>query len=151
MRRSPLIAPRLFVLSCLIFLFAGSAPIGPPEGVPQEGTGEVQSIVNDVEAGITRGATAPFEEHLAGRVYLHLRDSEEGYFSAGQAALVLRHFFSVGKILTFHFSTVQTGTTEATATGGGTLMVQGSPRLLQVYIVLSRSRSLWTITQFNVF
>ncbi len=113
--------------------------------------GGVEDVVRVTEQGIVGNAVAQFESFFAAQIYLHVRDEEEGYFSSNQASLILRRFFATGRILNFHFSTTQVRKSDAFATGGGTMMVQGSPRILQIYIALSRRNSAWVLTQFSIF
>ncbi len=158
MRRFILIAYSLLLATVALSrpLPQGTIQIGKPllrpgGGQRMESTGAVEEVVRLTEQGIINNALTQFQAYFAPQIYLHVRDEEEGYFSANQASLILQRFFSTGRIINFHFSTTQTRKTDAFATGGGSMMVQGTPRLFQVYIALSHKNGGWVLSQFSIY
>jgi hypothetical protein len=110
-----------------------------------------EALFRKIEEGISSGNVAKFSQDLARQTYVSVRGKESGYFSANQAFLILRNFFSSRRLTSFRLSKKESAGSMPFATGGGTAMSRGSLETLQVYIALTRVESRWVIEQFNVY
>jgi hypothetical protein len=131
-----------------------------PPGVQHERSAERQlptqrtaqnRILDEIQAGIARGDAGLFAKYLGPQVYISLKGSEGGYYSANQAMYVLQDFFSLHQPVSFSFTTK--GETEETpfATGRGYFSVRGLGESAQVYVSLTRHEGQWVVAEFNVY
>jgi hypothetical protein len=108
------------------------------------------AIFDAVEKGLREGDDRLFSAYFSRTVSLNVRGSATGYYSANQAGQVIRHFLSARKSPAFRFTTVDAGehpyATGAFAPAGG-----GQGERIQVYVGLTRERSGWVISQFNIY
>ena len=108
------------------------------------------SIFRAVEKGLAGGDERIFSAYFSRTVSLNVRGNAPGYYSANQAGQVIRHFLASRKIPSFRFTTVEAGD-HPFATGSATLTVNGQTERLQVYAGLTRDKSGWVISQFNIY
>jgi hypothetical protein len=108
-------------------------------------------ILDEIQAGISKGDAGLFAKYLGPQVYISLKGAEGGYYSANQAIYVLQNFFSLHQPVSFSFTTK--GETEETpfATGRGYFSVRGLGESAQVYVSLTRHEGQWVVAEFNVY
>jgi hypothetical protein len=110
-----------------------------------------RQILAEIQAGIAKGDVGVFAKHLGTQVYMSLKDSERGYFSANQALYVLQDFFSVHRPISFTFSTQGEIEDSPFATGRGFFIARGLRESAQVYVSLARSEGRWVVAEFNIY
>jgi hypothetical protein len=108
-------------------------------------------ILGEIQAGIAKGDASLFADHLGPQVYLSLKGSEGGYYSANQALYVLQGFFSVHRPISFAFSTQGEVEESPFATGRGFFTAKGLRESAQVYVSLTRSEGRWVVAEFNIY
>ena len=108
-------------------------------------------ILKEIQAGISEGDGELLARHLGAQVYLSLKSSEGGYYSANQALYILQNFFLLHKPISFTFSTYGDIEANPFATGRGTFNAQGMRESLQLYVSLSRQNGRWVISEFNAY
>ena len=151
------------VLGFIVLLLAGSgaprtgsealtrSPQAQAIGQDVERDSAAEALFAKIEAGITSGETARFSQDLARQTYVSVRGKESGYFSANQAFLIVRNYFSSRRLASFKLSKQESAGSMPFATGGGTFMSRGTLEQFQVYVALTRVESRWVIAQFNVY
>jgi hypothetical protein len=110
-----------------------------------------RQILGEIQAGIAKGDASLFADHLGPQVYLSLKGSEGGYYSANQALYVLEGFFSVHRPISFAFSTQGEVEDSPFATGRGFFTAKGLRESAQVYVSLTRSEGRWVVAEFNIY
>ncbi len=144
---------RMLILNCILLLLAlcpaaaGQNLFPPVDSTAQDGPA---AIFRAIEKGLSEGDVRLFSAYFSRTVSLNVRGSGPGYYSANQAGQVLRHVFSARKVPSFKFTTVNTGD-HPFATGAATLTINGQTERVQVYAGLSRDKSGWVISQFNIY
>ncbi len=108
------------------------------------------SIFRAIEQGLARGDERIFSVFFSRTVSLNVRGNSPGYYSANQAGQVLRHFLASRKIPSFRFTTLESDD-HPFATGSATMTVGGRIERFQVYAGLTRDKSGWVISQFNIY
>lgn len=138
-----------FLLATVLTLcpaFAGQSLFPPADSGGSDGPAQV---FRAVERALDEGDVRLIAAYLSPTVSLNVRGSSTGYYSANQAGQVLRHFLSGKSLSGFKFTTVDTGerpfATGAVAAGGG------RGERIQVYVGLTRDRSGWLISRFNIY
>lgn len=146
MRKLPV---HVSVVLLLAFCPASPGQNRLPAASPPDQYG-VAAIFDAVEKGLQEGDERLFSPYFSRTVSLNVRGSSTGYYSANQAGQVIRHFLSARKAPAFRFTTLETGdhpyATGAFASSGG-----GQGERVQVYVGLTRERSGWVISQFNIY
>jgi hypothetical protein len=110
-----------------------------------------RQILGEIQSGIAKGDASLFADHLGPQVYLSLKGSEGGYYSANQALYVLEGFFSVHRPISFAFSTQGEAEDSPFATGRGFFTAKGLRESAQVYVSLTRSEGRWVVAEFNIY
>jgi hypothetical protein len=144
---------RTLILNALVLILAlCPAAAGQSRFSPTDSSGEggPAEIFNAIEKGLSDGDVRLFTAYFSRTVSLNVRGSAQGYYSANQAGQVIRQLLTVKKIPSFRFTTTDTGD-HPFATGAATVMVNGQSERIQVYAGLSKDRSGWVISQFNIY
>ena len=144
------IVPVLFLVCGLSIFWPATPGYGQTAVTPQSEQGGPASIFAAVEQGLREGDDRVFAAYFSRTVSLNVRGSSPGYYSANQAGQVLRHFLSGRKVPAFRFSTVDTGE-HPYATGSFAFPGSGQGERAQVYVGLTKERSAWVISQFNIY
>jgi hypothetical protein len=110
-----------------------------------------RQILAEIQVGIGQGDASLFADHLGPQVYMSLKGSEAGYYSANQALYVLQGFFSVHRPISFTFSTQGEVEDSPFATGRGLFTAKGLRESAQVYVSLTRSEGRWVVAEFNIY
>lgn len=110
-----------------------------------------RQILVEIQAGIAKGDASLFADHLGPQVYMSLKGSEGGYYSANQALYVLQSFLSLHRPISFSFSTQGEIEDSPFATGRGFFTVKGLRESAQVYVSLTRSAGRWVVAEFNIY
>jgi hypothetical protein len=118
--------------------------------IPTRKSAESQ-ILAEIQAGVAKGDVGVFAKHLGTQVYMSLKGSERGYFSANQALYVLQDFFSIHRPISFTFSTQGEIEDSPFATGRGFFIARGLRESAQVYVSLARSEGRWVVAEFNIY
>jgi hypothetical protein len=137
----------------IVFLLAFCPALAGQNRLPAASQPEQEgaaSIFSAVEKGLHEGDDRLFSAYFSRTVSLNVRGSSPGYYSANQAGQVLRHFFAARKSSNFKFTTVDTGE-HPYATGSFSSAGGGQGERVQVYVGLTRERSGWVISQFNIY
>jgi len=113
--------------------------------------GAQRQILAEIQSGIAKGDASLFSQYLGPQVYMSLRGSEGGYYSANQALYVLQNFFSVHQPISFTFSTQGEIEDNPFATGRGFFAARGLRESAQVYVSLARSEGRWVVAEFNIY
>lgn len=119
-----------------------------PETNQSEGTA---LLFRTIERGILDGSSETLHPLFARQVSMTVSGDESGYYSAGQASLILQSFFSTRKPTQFSFTRTNTAAMSPYATGRLTFIRRGTKGSVQVYISLVRQDSQWVISQFNIY
>ncbi|MBI1806276.1 MAG: DUF4783 domain-containing protein [Ignavibacteria bacterium] len=109
------------------------------------------ALFDEIEKGLIAGDVRAISKYFGREVFLNLRGTESGYFSANQAFYILQNYFSARHTVHFKFTTFDQTESSPYATGGGSFMVKGKLETLQVYVALARRHERWVITQFNAY
>jgi len=112
---------------------------------------EVRAVFQRIERGIMTGSAETFKADLGKQVSMTMSGGENGYYSSGQAFLILQNFFSTRKPSQFEFSRINDNAANPFATGGLSFIRKGTRESVQVYVSLARQDSAWAITQFNIY
>lgn len=110
-----------------------------------------KQILAEIQAGIAKGDASLFADHLGPQVYMSLKGSEGGYYSANQALFVLQDFFAVHRPTSFAFSTQGEIEESPFATGRGFFTAKGLRESAQVYVSLTRSEGRWVVAELNIY
>jgi len=110
-----------------------------------------RQILTEIQAGIAKGDARLFADHLGPQVYMSLKGTEGGYYSANQALYVLQSFLSIHRPISFTFSTQGEQEDNPFATGRGFFIAKGLRESAQVYVSLTRSDGRWVVVEFNVY
>lgn len=121
---------------------------GPVEAVQSPGA---KALLQKIERGIIGGSAESFIADFGKQVSMTITGSESGYYSAGQASLILRNFFATRKPTQFAFSRINDTVASPYATGRLSFIRRGNKESVQVYVSLTRQESQWVITQFNIY
>ena len=113
-------------------------------------SGGPTAVFRAIEKGLSAGDVRLIAPWFSPTVPINVRGSAPGYYSANQAGEVLRHFLATHKISSFTFTTIEEGENPF-ATGAARLMAGGRFERIQLYVRLSRDKSGWVITQFNIY
>jgi hypothetical protein len=108
-------------------------------------------VLGEIQDAISRGEMRILAQYLGPQVYLSLKGSEAGYYSANQALFVLQNYFSVHRPISFSFSTQGEVEDNPFATGRGYLNMRGIRESVQVYVSLVRHNGRWVVSEFNVY
>ena len=112
---------------------------------------EARALLQKVERGIVGGSAETFNVNFGKQVSMTITGAESGYYSAGQASLILQNFFSTRKPTQFVFSRINDTVASPYATGRLSFIRRGNRESVQVYVSLTRQESQWVITQFNIY
>ncbi len=110
-----------------------------------------KEIFYSVEKGINDGNITLFSVYFGKQIYLDLRNSEKGFFSANQAHFILENFFSIHKPLSFSFSTHGFTDDIPFATGRGIFRFKNNKESFQIYIALTKYNGNWVIDKINFY
>ena len=131
------------------------SPLIRPQPLRDEKSTEKQTdqrkILDEIQNGISKGDAALFSRHFGSQVYISLKGSEGGYYSANQALYVLQNFFSSHRPISFAFSTHGEADETPFATGRGHLNARGVRESVQVYVSLTQHNGRWVVAEFNVY
>ena len=108
-------------------------------------------ILEEIQEGIAKGNPGLFGKYLGPQVYISLKGSEGGYYSANQALYVIQNFFSLHQPVSFSFTTQGENEETPFATGRGYFSVRGLRESAQVYVSLTRHEGQWVVAEFNVY
>lgn len=112
---------------------------------------EARALLQRVERGILGGSAESYKSDFGKQVSMTISGTESGYYSSGQAFLILQNFFSTRKPTQFAFTRTNDSVANPYATGRLTFVRRGSRESVQVYVSLNRQDSTWVITQFNIY
>jgi hypothetical protein len=112
---------------------------------------EAETLLRRVEQGILGGSVDLFNTRFGKQVSMTISGGESGYYSGGQASLVLQNFFSTRKPTQFTFSRMNDSVASPYATGRLSFIRRGSKESVQIYVSLTRQESKWVITQLNIY
>lgn len=122
-------------------------------GVSQEQ--ESKTVHNDifksVEQGMKNSNVSLFSEFFGKQVYLNLRDSESGVFSANQAFYILQNYLSNRKIVSFQLTTFGYADKIPFAVGNFVFKFKSSHIFTNVYISLAFIDEQWVIDKINFY
>ncbi len=108
-------------------------------------------IFRIVQESVASGEMSELLRNIGSHVYLNIRGVESGYYSANQAQFVLQNYFNLHKPLSFSFTSYGESGGSPFATGRGSINVKGNREFIQVYVLLSRQKDRWIISQFNIY
>lgn len=112
---------------------------------------EARMLLQKIERGILGGSAEAFNADFGKQVSMTITGAESGYYSSGQAFLILKSFFSTRKPTQFSFTRINDTVASPYATGRLSYVRRGSRESVQVYVSLARQESQWVITQFNIY
>jgi hypothetical protein len=141
------------LIALAVILFAGLLQAFPSRALQQkeEGGGDIQALVKDLETALFSGNLKSISGRLGKQVFLSLKGGESGYFSANQAHYVLQDYFSARRVVSLHFGAVVEREGSPYSTGGGTIKNKGAIQPLQLFVAFARLDGRWVITQLNVY
>jgi len=141
----------LFLLT-LVFcpVLAGQSHFTPATQKDTSAVEGAEAVFHAVERGIAEGDERLFSAYLHKTVSLNIRGRADGYYSANQAGQILRFFFSSTKVISFSFTTRESGE-HPFATGGGVLTTGARSQRVQIYLGLTLKQTGWVITQLNIY
>jgi len=153
---------RLLLLACVFFVLPLQAQVRPKipnprsnsllnERIEPKQAQEAKTLLQAVERGILGGSVEGFGTRFAKQVSMTISGGESGYYSSGQASLILQNFFSTRKPTQFAFSRMNDSLASPYATGRLSFIRRGSKESVQIYVSLTRQESRWVITQFNIY
>ncbi len=114
-------------------------------------TQKVRTLFHSIEDGIVGGDIDKFSNHFDKQIFVNITRGENGYFSSGQAASLLQHYFATRKVLSFKFSRLNEQGPTPYATGRMVSIYKGAQESAQVYVSCSWQTSEWVIGQFNIY
>jgi hypothetical protein len=114
-------------------------------------TGEKKELFRTIQNGVASGEVESLSRHFGSNIYLNIRGTESGYFSANQAYYVLQNFFNQNKPVAFSFTSYGESGESPYATGRGSINVKGNREFIQVYVSLVKFKDRWVIEQFNIY
>lgn len=112
---------------------------------------EARALLQKIERGILNGSADDFRGDFGKQVSMTIAGSESGYYSAGQAFLILQNYFSNRRPTQFGFTRLNDTSASPYATGRLSFVRRGSRESVQVYVSLTRQESQWVVTQFNIY
>ena len=112
---------------------------------------EARALLQRIERGILGGSAEAFNANFGKQVSMTIAGAESGYYSSGQAFLILQNFFSARKPTQFSFSRINDTLASPYATGRLSFIRRGNRESVQVYVSLARQETQWVITQFNIY
>ena len=112
---------------------------------------DTRALFENIEQGILNGSAAEIHAYFARQVSMTITGNESGYYSSGQASLILQNFFSTRKPTQFSFTRLNATAPSPYATGRLTFVRRGTRESVQVYVSLMHQDSQWVITQFNIY
>jgi hypothetical protein len=112
---------------------------------------EARALLQRIEHGILGGSAETFDANFGRQVSMTITGAESGYYSPGQAFLILKNFFSARKPTQFSFTRINDTVASPYATGRLSFIRRGSRESVQIYVSLTRQESQWVITQFNIY
>lgn len=153
---------RLLLLALVVLVLPVQAQVRPKiadpransllnERVETRQSPEATALLRKVERGILGGSVELFNASFAKQVSMTISGGESGYYSGGQASLILQNFFSIRKPTQFTFSRMNDSVASPYATGRLSFIRRGTKESVQVYVSLTRQDSEWVITQFNIY
>ena len=111
----------------------------------------IAEIFRKVELGLQNNAVDKFKKDLGEIVSMTISSGEHGYYSANQAVSVLVGYFSERRLVSFKFSQIHEKNSAPYATGRFIYVQKGIQKSAQVYVSLTQQKSLWVISQFNIY
>jgi hypothetical protein len=112
---------------------------------------KARSLFQTVEKGIVEGTVDKFSHNFDNQIFVNITKGESGYFSSGQAASLLQHYFGTRKIVSFEFSRMSEKGLTPYATGRLISIYRGSMESAQVYVSCTWQSTKWVIEQFNIY
>jgi len=153
----------LLVILCLFVAVPGRAQVRPrpvqphsdlllkPQDQVTPQSTATKALFKSIERGILNSSTAELQALFARQVFMTISGNESGYYSSGQASLILQNFFSTRKPTQFSFTRTNETASNPYATGRLTFIRRGGKESVQVYVSVARQDSQWVITQFNIY
>jgi hypothetical protein len=114
-------------------------------------TGEQAAVFSAVESGIVAGNVGPISSFFGIRVFVQLRGTEGGYFSAAQSHYILESFLRGKRTVSARFTTYGRSDSSPYATGSASFIIKGKREDAQMYIALSPAGEHWVISHLSIY
>ncbi|MFH0991841.1 MAG: DUF4783 domain-containing protein [bacterium] len=112
---------------------------------------QVRELFSEIEREILESAIGSSSDRFARQVLVNVHGSEGGYYSANQAASIIRSYFIQQRPSSFSFSRFHDDGSPPFAIGRLTFVKKGVKEYAQVYVSLVKQQSQWVINQFNIY
>jgi hypothetical protein len=145
---------RMTVEEGLLLRHQGSSAEPPDSMQAQQGfvpAGEQASTFSAVESGILNSHVGSISSCFGTRVFIQLRGTDGGYFSAGQSYYILETFFRGKRTMSARFTTYGTSDASPYATGSASFIVKGKREDAQMYVALSQAGEHWVISHLSIY
>jgi hypothetical protein len=114
-------------------------------------TGEQAVVFSTVESGILAGNAGYISSFFGARVFIQLRGTDGGYFSAAQSYYILERFLRGKRTVSARFTTHGKSDTSPFATGSASFIVKGKREDAQMYVALSPAGEHWVISHLSIY
>ncbi|MBL0173804.1 MAG: DUF4783 domain-containing protein [Ignavibacteria bacterium] len=133
---------------------AEHVPVVAHDGVasnPQEkDLSDARRLLTRIEGALASGDSRSLLPFLNAKMFLTLFTGESGYYSAEQAAFILRNFFHTHSSIGCSFHNTNVGDDSAFGVGTLTFVKRGQRGSAQVFVSLAAGKGGWRITQITV-
>ena len=118
---------------------------------PQEkDLSDARRLLTRIEGALATGDSRSLLPFLNAKMFLTLFTGESGYYSAEQAAFILRNFFHTHSSIGCSFHNTNVGDDSAFGVGTLTFVKRGQRGSAQVFVSLAAGKGGWRITQITV-
>ena len=114
-------------------------------------TEEQATVFSSVESGILAGNAGAISPFFGTRVFIQLRGTDGGYFSAAQSYYILETFLRGKRTVSARFTTYGKSDTSPFATGSASFIMKGKREDAQMYVALSPSGEQWVISHLSIY
>ena len=114
-------------------------------------TEEQATVFSAVESGILAGSAGSLSSFLGTRVFIQLRGTEGGYFSAAQSYYILETFLRGKRTVSARFTTYGRSDASPYATGSASFIIKGKRENAQMYVALSPAGAQWVISHLSIY
>jgi hypothetical protein len=138
----------------VVFLSAAAAAISRmtvEEGLLLRHQGSSAEPPDSMQSGILNSHVGSISSCFGTRVFIQLRGTDGGYFSAGQSYYILETFFRGKRTMSARFTTYGTSDASPYATGSASFIVKGKREDAQMYVALSQAGEHWVISHLSIY
>lgn len=122
----------------------------PPHARAQDPERTARDLLLGAKDALSSGNVAFLRPHFGQKVYLNLFTGINGYYSAGQAALILESFFSAYRPISFSFSSRNFSIRNPYGFGPITLTHRGKRETAEMFLSLANVHNRWMISQITI-